>query len=116
MAADRGSCAHEPRDRQTWSGRFADAERHLSEGAALARTIDRPYLEIACRAYLCFSSQRVSFAVAPAGEDRCPRASLTSGRAPHAEGGGAGTQTCDGVPGPGARLPVPAAPGSEIQR
>jgi LuxR family transcriptional regulator, maltose regulon positive regulatory protein len=49
---------------ETWSGRFADAERHLSEGAALARTIDRPYLEVVCRAYLCFPSQRVSFAMA----------------------------------------------------
>jgi hypothetical protein len=82
---------------------------------SLGRSTDR-ILKVVCRAYLCFSSQRVSFAVAPAGEDRCPRASLTSGRAPHAEGGGAGTQTCDGVPGPGAGLPVPAAPGSEIQR
>jgi LuxR family maltose regulon positive regulatory protein len=49
---------------ETWSGRFADAERHLSEGAALARTIERPYLEVVCRAHLCFPSQRVSFAVA----------------------------------------------------
>src|SRR3982075_1611597 len=37
---------------ETWSGRFDDAERHLSEGAALAQTIGRPYLELACRAHL----------------------------------------------------------------
>jgi LuxR family transcriptional regulator, maltose regulon positive regulatory protein len=36
---------------ETWSGRFDDAERHLSEGAALAKTIGRPYLEVACRAH-----------------------------------------------------------------
>ena len=36
---------------ETWSGRFADAERHLSEGAALAQAIGRPYLEVACRAH-----------------------------------------------------------------
>src|SRR5712671_4922088 len=35
---------------ETWSGRLADAERYLSEGAALAQTIGRPYLEAACRA------------------------------------------------------------------
>src|SRR6201989_2710137 len=35
---------------ETWSRRFDDAERHLSEGAALAQAIGRPYLEVACRA------------------------------------------------------------------
>src|SRR4029077_8609972 len=39
---------------ETWSRRFDDAERHLSEGAALARTIGRPYLEVACRAHQVF--------------------------------------------------------------
>ena len=42
---------------EMWSGRFADAEQHLSEGAALAQAIGRPYLEVACRAHLCFPSQ-----------------------------------------------------------
>ena len=42
---------------ETWSGRFDDAERHLSEGAALARAIGRPYLEVACRAHLGFPSK-----------------------------------------------------------
>ena len=45
---------------ETWSGRFDDAERHLSEGAALAQAIGRPYLETACRAYQAFPSMNVS--------------------------------------------------------
>jgi LuxR family maltose regulon positive regulatory protein len=45
---------------ETWSGRFDDAERHLSEGAALAEAIGRPYLEVACRAYQAFPSMSVS--------------------------------------------------------
>jgi LuxR family maltose regulon positive regulatory protein len=49
---------------ETWSGRLADAQRHLSEGAALAQTIGRPYLEIACRAHLGFPSRLVSVATA----------------------------------------------------
>jgi len=47
---------------ETWSGRFDDAERHLSEGAALAQAIGRPYMEVACRAYQAFPS--VSLALA----------------------------------------------------
>ena len=34
----------------------ADAERHLREGADLARQIDRPYLEVGCRAQLGFAA------------------------------------------------------------
>jgi LuxR family maltose regulon positive regulatory protein len=49
---------------EMWSGRLADAERHLFEGAALARTIGRPYLEVACRAHLGFPSKLVSVAAA----------------------------------------------------
>jgi LuxR family maltose regulon positive regulatory protein len=49
---------------ETWSGRLADAERHLSEGAALAQTIGRPYLEVACRAHQGFPSRVVSVAAA----------------------------------------------------
>jgi LuxR family maltose regulon positive regulatory protein len=49
---------------ETWSGRLADAERHLSEGAALAQTIGRPYLEVACRAHQGFPSKLVSVAAA----------------------------------------------------
>ena len=47
---------------ETWSGRFDDAERHLAEGAALARSIGRPYLEVACRAHQGFASRTVSLA------------------------------------------------------
>src|SRR6185295_10119311 len=49
---------------ETWSGRLADAQRHLSEGAALAQTIGRPYLEVACRAHQGFPSRLVSVAEA----------------------------------------------------
>jgi LuxR family maltose regulon positive regulatory protein len=49
---------------ETWSGRLADAERHLSDGAELARMIGRPYLEVACRAHQGFPSKTVSVATA----------------------------------------------------
>jgi LuxR family maltose regulon positive regulatory protein len=49
---------------ETWTGRLADAERHLSQGATLAHAIGRPYLEVACRAHLGFPSERVSCATA----------------------------------------------------
>jgi LuxR family maltose regulon positive regulatory protein len=49
---------------ETWSGQFADAERHVSEGATLAQAIGRPYIEVACRAYRAFPSTHVSFATA----------------------------------------------------
>jgi LuxR family maltose regulon positive regulatory protein len=49
---------------ETWSRRFDDAERHLSEGAALARAIDRPYLEVSCRAHQVFPTRLVSLASA----------------------------------------------------
>jgi LuxR family maltose regulon positive regulatory protein len=49
---------------EMWSGRLADADRHLSEGATLAQTIGRPYLEVACRAHQGFPSKLVSVATA----------------------------------------------------
>jgi LuxR family maltose regulon positive regulatory protein len=49
---------------ETWSSRLVDAERHLSDGAALAQTIGRPYLEVACRAHQGFPSRLVSVAAA----------------------------------------------------
>jgi LuxR family maltose regulon positive regulatory protein len=49
---------------EMWSGRFDDAERHLSEGAELAQTIGRPYLEVACRAHQVFPTRLVSLATA----------------------------------------------------
>jgi LuxR family maltose regulon positive regulatory protein len=56
---------------ETWSGRLSDAERHLAQGAALAQTIGRPYLEVACRAHQGFPSRQVSVAAA---RDRASRA------------------------------------------
>jgi LuxR family transcriptional regulator, maltose regulon positive regulatory protein len=47
---------------EMWSRRFDDAERHLSEGAALAQAIGRPYLEVACRAHQIFPTTLVSLA------------------------------------------------------
>ncbi len=49
---------------ETWSRRFEDAERHLSEGAALAQAIGRPYLEVGCRAHRVFPTTLVSLASA----------------------------------------------------
>ena len=49
---------------ESWSLNLDDAERHLLDGAALARTIGRPYLEVACLARLGFASKRHSFAPA----------------------------------------------------
>jgi LuxR family transcriptional regulator, maltose regulon positive regulatory protein len=45
---------------ETWVRRYDDAERHLSEGAALARAIGRPYLEVGCRAHQVFPTRLVS--------------------------------------------------------
>jgi LuxR family maltose regulon positive regulatory protein len=49
---------------EAWSLRLADSERHLLEGAALARDLARPYLEVACLAHLGFASTIHSFALA----------------------------------------------------
>ena len=47
---------------ETWSGRSADAERHVTEGAELAQAIGRGYIEVACRAYQAFPAPFVSLA------------------------------------------------------
>jgi len=47
---------------EAWSLRLADSERHLLEGAALAREIGRPYLEVACLAHLGFAATGDSYA------------------------------------------------------
>jgi LuxR family maltose regulon positive regulatory protein len=49
---------------ETWTGRLLEAERHLSEGAALARRTGRHYLEVACRAHQGFPSNLISVATA----------------------------------------------------
>jgi LuxR family transcriptional regulator, maltose regulon positive regulatory protein len=45
---------------EAWSG-LPEAEGHLREGAALAREIGRPYLEVSCLAQLGFASKIQSF-------------------------------------------------------
>ena len=49
---------------ETWTGRLLEAERHLSDGAALAQRTGRPYLEVACRAHQGFPSKLISVATA----------------------------------------------------
>jgi LuxR family maltose regulon positive regulatory protein len=49
---------------ETWTGRLLEAERHLSDGAALAQRTGRPYLEVACRAHQGFPSVSVSVTAA----------------------------------------------------
>jgi len=48
---------------EAWSLGLPDAERHLQEGALLARSIGRPYLEVGCLAQLGFASRIRSFAI-----------------------------------------------------
>lgn len=49
---------------EAWLLRLSDSERHLAEGAALARAIERPYLEVACLAHLGFAATIHSFGLA----------------------------------------------------
>ena len=49
---------------EMWSGRIVDAERHLREGAALAKELGQPFLEIICLSHLGFALKFSSFAVA----------------------------------------------------
>ena len=55
---------------EAWSLGLPDAERHLREGADLAREIGRPYLEVGCLAQLGFASKIRSFATT---RRRCQR-------------------------------------------
>jgi LuxR family maltose regulon positive regulatory protein len=47
---------------EAWSLGNQDSQRHLREGAELARRIGRPYLEVACLAELAFASKIEPFA------------------------------------------------------
>ncbi|HTA09559.1 MAG TPA: LuxR C-terminal-related transcriptional regulator [Streptosporangiaceae bacterium] len=47
---------------EAWSLANQDSERHLQEGADLARKIGRPYLEVACVAELAFAAKIEPFA------------------------------------------------------
>jgi LuxR family transcriptional regulator, maltose regulon positive regulatory protein len=62
---------------EAWSLRLQDSERHLQEGADLARSIGRPYVEIACLAQLGFASKIRSFATA---RQRCEAAIALAGQ------------------------------------
>jgi LuxR family maltose regulon positive regulatory protein len=56
---------------EAWASGGSDAERHLREGADLARRIARPYLEVACLAQLGFASTLSDFTYSRA---RCEEA------------------------------------------
>jgi LuxR family transcriptional regulator, maltose regulon positive regulatory protein len=62
---------------EAWSLGLADAERHLQEGALLAREIGRPYIEVGCLAELGFASKIHSFATTQA---HCREAVALAGR------------------------------------
>ena len=56
---------------EAWTLALPDAERHLREGAALARQIGRPYLEVSCLAQLGFAAKIHPFATT---QQRCREA------------------------------------------
>jgi LuxR family transcriptional regulator, maltose regulon positive regulatory protein len=56
---------------EAWSLGLPQAERHLQHGAALARSIGRPYLEVTCLAQLGFASKVRPFATT---QRRCAEA------------------------------------------
>ncbi|MFC5187599.1 AAA family ATPase [Actinomadura harenae] len=62
---------------EAWSLRPDDGERHLTEGAALARDIGRPYLEVACLAHRGFTALSRSPALA---RRRCEEAIALASR------------------------------------
>jgi LuxR family transcriptional regulator, maltose regulon positive regulatory protein len=68
---------------EAWSLGLPEAERHLQEGADLARKIGRPYLEVGCLAQLGFASKIRPFATT---RRRCQEAIAL------AEGHGWGTE------------------------
>ena len=56
---------------EAWSLALPEAERHLREGAALARQLGRPYLEVGCLSELGFASKVEPFAIT---QQRCREA------------------------------------------
>jgi LuxR family transcriptional regulator, maltose regulon positive regulatory protein len=62
---------------EAWSLRLLDSVKHLLEGAALARHIGRPYLEVACLSHLGFASTIQSFTLA---RQRCEEALALAAR------------------------------------
>jgi len=63
---------------EAWSLRLAESEQHLLDGAALAQSLGRPYLEVACLAHLGFASTAHSFALA---RQRCEESDSAGGPA-----------------------------------
>jgi LuxR family maltose regulon positive regulatory protein len=49
---------------EMWSGRMEAGERHLTQGAELARRAERPFLELICLSHLSFASTGGSFSSA----------------------------------------------------
>ena len=56
---------------ELWSSRLADAQRHLGQALALAREIERPFVEVACLSHLGLLASTRSFAE---GRARCEEA------------------------------------------
>ena len=56
---------------ELWSFEMDDAERHLEQGLALARLIDRPYVQVGCLSHLGLDAARSSLAKA---RQRCGEA------------------------------------------
>ena len=84
---------------EAWSLGNQDSQRHLQEGADLARRIGRPYLEVACLAELAFASKIEPFATT---RRRC-REAIATRRAARL-GRGAGDLAGAGEPGRHAHL------------
>ena len=55
---------------EMWSGRLADADQHLREGAELSEKIEHPYLWVSCLSNLGFASKVRSFASARENSER----------------------------------------------
>ena len=86
---------------EAWSLGLPDAERHLREGAVLAREIGRPYLEVGCLAQLGFASKIHPFAMTqaalPRGDSARRAVRLGRGAGDRARAGDAGRH--DGLDG-----------------
>ena len=97
---------------EAWSLALPDAERHLQEGAALARQIGRPYLEVSCLAQLGFASKiqpvRHDTAVLPRGDNARRAAWLGHRTGDRSRAGNAGRH--DGVARSVRRSRAMAAP------
>jgi LuxR family maltose regulon positive regulatory protein len=64
---------------EMWSGQMQAGERHLSQGAELARRAGRPFLELICLSHLSFASTAVSFSSAQDHANEAVRLAETRG-------------------------------------